>query len=127
MCARAQAKPKTPLILANGTALMLWLVGEQVYCSAANGTAYQYPLIDAEVTASAAGATGPVVRSTLDGTLYELATGRVLEWCPTGDSPLSLRNLLAGLKQAAAPVDLAVYATRVSAAGAVEVLIPVKA
>ena len=107
---------------------MLWLLDGKVYASAANGTAYQYPLVDAEVvTPAPAGAAGPVVRSALDGTSYELATGRVLEWCPKEDAPLSFRNLLAGLKQAATPVDLPVYKTRVAASGAVEVLITVKA
>ncbi len=126
---QTQSKPRTPVILANGTALMLWLVDGTVYASAANGTAYQYPLVDAEVvTPPPAGAAGPVVRSTLDGTTYELATGRVLEWCPKEDAPLSFRNLLAGLKQATTPVDLPVYQARVDkASGVVEVLITVKA
>jgi hypothetical protein len=116
------------LILANGLALMLFQVNGTTYCTAANGTAFQYPLIDAEVLPPVAGGSGsPVVRSTLDGTTYELATGKVLEWCPKEEAALSLRNLLAGLKAATAPVDLAVFATRVAAGGALEVLIPVKA
>ncbi len=124
---RAQAKPKQPLILANGTALMLWWLDGQVYCTAANGTAFQYPLVDGELVPGAGLAGGPAVRSPLDGTLYDLASGKVLDWCPKEDAPLSLRNMLAGLKQASPAVDLPVFATRLRAGGALEVLIPVKA
>jgi nitrite reductase/ring-hydroxylating ferredoxin subunit len=116
-----EAKSRLPVILANGTALIVWLVDGKLYCSAANSTAYQYPLLDAELLP------GPVVRSTLDGTTYELSSGKVLEWCPKEEATLSLRNVLAGLKQSTPPVDLAVYATRKTAVGVVEVLIPVKA
>ena len=116
-----------PIIMANGTALMLWLVDGTLYCSSANGTAYQFPLIDAELLPPATAGGAPVVRCTLDGTTYDLRRGAVLEWCPKEEAPLSFRNLLAGLKQSAPRVDLPVYSARAGAGGVVEVLIPVKA
>ena len=78
---------------------------EEWFCSDANSTAYsallsglllqhcprqaekptccpaEYPLADASVFASWQGK-GPAVQSKLDGTVYSLETGGVLEWCP---------------------------------------------
>ena len=124
--AASQAKQRVPVILANGLQLLVWCMDGELFCTAVNSTAFQYPLLDAEVVEPVpAGATAPVVRSKLDGTTYQLRDGKVLEWCPKEDSPLSLRNVFAGLKANTAPVPLPVYAVRTTAAGAVEVFIPV--
>ncbi len=118
-----QAKPRQPLILANGKSVIVWLVDGAVFCTAAAGTAFEYPLVDAVLFTSADGK--PAVRCTLDGCEYDLASGAVLAWCPKEEAPISMRNLFAGLKQNATPVPLPVYKTRVNAAGGVEALFPV--
>ena len=87
--------------------LLLWKLDGELFCSSVNSTAFQYPLLDADIVEPVpAGAKGPVVRSKLDGTTYQLRDGKVLEWCPKEDSPLSLRNFFAGLKTNAPPVPL---------------------
>ena len=124
--AASQTKPRVPVILANGLQLLLWKLEGELFCTAVNSTAFQYPLLDADVVEPVpAGATGPVVRSKLDGTTYQLRDGKVLEWCPKEESALSLRNLFAGLKTNAPPVPLPVYAMRTTKAGELEVFIPV--
>ena len=127
--AASQAKQRVPVILANGLQLLLWKLEGELFCSAVNSTAFQYPLLDAELVEPVpAGATGPVVRSKLDGTTYQLRDGKVLEWCPKEESALSLRNLFAGLKTNAPPVPLPVYAVKTAAkTGEIEVFIPVVA
>ena len=109
-------------------------------------TTYQYPLFESEVFEQAG---QPAIRCKLDGTAYDLvrarpracpprarqpmtragrglpprqATGRVLEWCPREDSPLSLRNVFATLKATTTPVPLIIYPTRVTKTGKVEIL-----
>lgn len=117
-----------PVILANGLQLLLWRLEGELFCTAVNSTAFQYPLLDAEVVQPVpAGATAPVVRVKLDGTTYQLRDGKVLDWCPKEDSPLSLRNVFAGLKTNTPPVPLPVYAVRATNAGVIEVFIPVAA
>ena len=126
--AASQTKPRVPVILANGLQLLLWKLEGELFCSAVNSTAFQYPLLDAELVEPVpAGATGPVVRSKLDGTTYQLRDGKVLEWCPKEESALSLRNLFAGLKTNAPPVPLPVYAVKTVKTGEIEVFIPVAA
>ena len=49
----------------------------------------------------------------LDGTTYDLATGKVLSWCPK-DNPL--RSLLGALKDRSEPVDLQVYPLQIRGA-----------
>ena len=97
--------------LANGVDLMLFLHGGEAYCAEAYSTAYKFPLSDAKVTA---GAAGPVITVPLDGTSYDLATGEVLEWCPT-DNPL--RAVLGALKKAEDPKPLQVFRTKVTEEG----------
>lgn len=46
----------------------------------------------------------------LDGTVYDLATGKVLSWCPKNTLA---RKVLGGLKDRAEPVDLPVYPVKV--------------
>ena len=53
------------------------------------------------------------MESPLDGTVYELATGRVLSWCPK-DTPM--RKLLGGIKDNADPVPLPVYPVKMGGA-----------
>jgi nitrite reductase/ring-hydroxylating ferredoxin subunit len=108
-------KPIKPVILKTGKAIVLYKVGDAVYCSDANSTAYQYPLTDATILDLP---TGPAVEVPLDGTQYDLATGKVLKWCP-GDSPV--RGVLGMLKSVTKAVDLPVYRTKVSENGRISV------
>ena len=57
-----------------GPAFAFLQVGDEVYCSDANSTAYQYPLVDASILKTKS---GPAVEVGLDGTTYDLATGKV--------------------------------------------------
>ena len=99
-------KPTLPKILRDNTAIVLYNVSGEVYCSDANSTAFKFPLIDANILESApachdfplygcprnlqylhgnraksiavhAGDDGPAVQVPLDGTVYELETGKV--------------------------------------------------
>lgn len=97
----------------------------QLYCTSASSPAFEYPLLDAELVLQPSGATS--VRSRLDGSLFDLATGKVQEWCPKEETPFSVRNLFATLKEKAPPVDLKVFQARADKLGNVEVLIPVRA
>ncbi|KAL4545876.1 hypothetical protein Ndes2526B_g05006 [Nannochloris sp. 'desiccata'] len=101
------SKPIKPIILATGKAICLYKVGEQIFCSDANSTAYQYPLADANILGLK---TGPAVESKLDGTVYDLATGRVMSWCPK-NTPV--RGFLGALKNKSEPIDLPIYPTKV--------------
>lgn len=44
-----QDKPTLPKILRDNTAIVLYKVGGEIYCSDANSTAFKFPLIDANV------------------------------------------------------------------------------
>ena len=46
----------------------------------------------------------------LDGTVYDLATGKVMSWCPKNNP---VRSLLGALKDKTEPTDLPVYPTKV--------------
>jgi nitrite reductase/ring-hydroxylating ferredoxin subunit len=65
-----------------------------------------------------AGAQGPAIETPLDGTQYDLRTGKVLRWCPK-DNPL--RSILGALKEKVEPVDLPVYPVQIKANGGVRV------
>ena len=119
--AELEAKPRMPIILANGTSVMLWRVGGSVFCTSATGTALAFPLVDAVLFLTPEGRHG--VRSPLDGTEYDLETGAVLTWCPPEDTVLSIRNFLTRAKRAETPVPLPVYRTRTGADGTIEALI----
>lgn len=101
--------------LANKRVLTLFKYKDKVYCTDAFSTAYQYPLIDGVITD---GTKGPVIETPLDGTKYELLTGKVVEWCPQ-DSVV--RNLLGALKKKVNPVDLPVHRTVIKEDGKVMV------
>ncbi len=101
------SKPIKPIILATGKAICLYKVGDQIYCSDANSTAYQYPLADANILGLK---TGPAVESKLDGSVYDLATGKVLSWCPKNNP---VRGFLGALKNKSEPIDLPMYPTKV--------------
>jgi len=105
-----EAKPIKALILANGNFCMV-RAGSMIFITACNSTAYQYPLIDGEIFE---GALGAAIRTPLDGTSYDLATGQVLEWCPQDNL---MRKFLGTLKKTAAPVPLPVYPTKVDDKG----------
>jgi nitrite reductase/ring-hydroxylating ferredoxin subunit len=103
-------KPIKALILANGNFCMV-RAGSMIFITACNSTAYQYPLIDGEIFE---GSLGAAIRTPLDGTSYDLATGQVLEWCPQDNL---MRKFLGTLKKTESPVPLPVYPTKVDDKG----------
>jgi nitrite reductase/ring-hydroxylating ferredoxin subunit len=102
------SKPIKAVILDTGKAICLYKVDSTIYCSDANSTAYQYPLADASLIQLKNGQ--PAVEVKLDGSVYELKTGRVVSWCPKNSL---VRNVLGSLKDKTEPVDLPVYAVEV--------------
>ncbi|KAG2494727.1 hypothetical protein HYH03_007241 [Edaphochlamys debaryana] len=88
----------------------------QIYAMDAYSTAYQYPLLDGKVEK---GADGPTIETKLDGTIYDLKTGKVVKWCPSDGSPI--RGFLRTLKANVEPVPLAVYPVVVQPDGKVMV------
>ena len=102
------SKPIKAVILESGKAICLFKVKDRVFCTDANSTAFQYPLADASIIELRDGR--PAVEVTLDGTVYDLETGKVITWCPKNNL---LRRVLGSLKDKVEPVDLPVYPTRV--------------
>jgi len=92
-------KSTIAVILANSNAYVLVSIPAptsaqsktEVFCVEAYSTAFKYPLSDAIVDNAKKTITSP-----LDGTIYSLETGAVLEWCPK-DNPL--RWVLGSLKE----------------------------
>jgi len=91
--------------------VMLYKVDGEVYCSDANSTAFQYPLTHAKIVS---GESGPAVEVPLDGTIYDLQSGKVLEWCPKNNL---VRKVLGSIKSAQQPKKLKVYPTQVDEEG----------
>ena len=80
-------------------------VDGELHCIEANSTAWGYPTIDVKVLRDR-GSAGLAVEVPLDGTVYDLVTGEVLEWCPSdgGDGMGGLlRKGLAVLKKDETP------------------------
>lgn len=100
-----------PIELATGRTLMLYKFENMVFISDANSTAYQFPMTDAKVYREGSSIATEVP---LDGTVYDLATGAVLKWCPR-DNPM--RNLLGTLKRAEKATPLKVYPVHVTKDG----------
>lgn len=109
------SKPIKPIILATGRALCLYKVDETIYATDANSTAYKYPLADASLLRIKG---APAVEVALDGTVYDLATGKVLSWCPKNTLA---RQVLGGLKDKTEPQDLPVYPVQLRPGGKVAV------
>lgn len=101
------SKPIKPVILANNQAICLYKVDDRVYCTDAASPAYKYPLADANLLSLK---TGPAVESPLDGSVFDLASGRVLSWCPKNNA---LRSVLGALKDKAEPADLKTFPVEV--------------
>ena len=93
--------------LPTGRAVCLVKVGSTIYCSDANSTAFKYPLADANLLQLKG---GTAVEVALDGTVYDLATGKVVSWCPKNTLG---RRILCTLKDRTQPVDLPVYPVRI--------------
>jgi nitrite reductase/ring-hydroxylating ferredoxin subunit len=98
------SKPIKAVILESGKAICLFKVESTIYCTDANSTAFQYPLADASIIQLKNGE--PAVEVKLDGTVYELATGRVVSWCPKNNP---IRSVLGSLKDKSEPEDLPTY------------------
>ena len=110
------SKPIKPIIFSTGRAICLYKVPEvaissdsskQFYCSDANSTSFKYPLADANILGLKS---GPAVEVKLCGTVYDLATGQVLSWCPKNNP---LRSVLGSLKDKTQPEPLPVYPVKV--------------
>ena len=80
--------------------------GGKVYACDVYSTAYKYPLMDGEVRKDSNYGDRWVIESPLDGTIYDLSSGKVLKWCP-GDT--AGRKLLGMLKRDVKPTDLQTY------------------
>eukprot|EP01025_Chloroclados_australasicus_P017325 TRINITY_DN18811_c0_g4_i1.p3 TRINITY_DN18811_c0_g4~~TRINITY_DN18811_c0_g4_i1.p3 ORF type:complete len:216 (-),score=19.60 TRINITY_DN18811_c0_g4_i1:168-785(-) len=102
-----EGKKTKAVILPTGKQLMMYKVDDDIYCSDAASTAFQYPLADAKIIE---GENGPIVEVKLDGTQYELKTGKVVKWCPQDNL---VRNFLGKLKSSSQPIDLNVYPVEV--------------
>ena len=98
------------LELANGNSIMIQYA-DQVFVTSCYSTAFKYPLIDGELFD---GPAGPAIRVPLDGTTYDLTTGKVIEWCPK-DNPI--RMVLGSLKGGTPPEALPVYPVQVDGDG----------
>ncbi|KAK9809056.1 hypothetical protein WJX72_008605 [[Myrmecia] bisecta] len=101
-----EEKPTKPIILKDGTAIMLYQVDDEIYCSDANSTAFQFPLANAKIVQRKS---GPAIEVALDGTIYDLATGEVIVWCPKNTL---VRRVLGTLKEKDSPRKLQVYPTK---------------
>lgn len=86
---------------------MISRYGDQVFCSAPNSTAYQFPLSDARIFERAG---KPAIEVPLDGTVYDLQNGQVLEWCPKTNP---IRWMLGSLKAQAHQAALQVFPVEV--------------
>jgi len=84
----------------------LYNVDGAIYCSDANSTAYKFPLTNAKIIERDG---SPAVEVALDGTVYDLETGKVLSWCPKNNP---LRAFLGYIKSSTPPEDLKVYPTQ---------------
>lgn len=104
-------KNTKPVELATGRTLMLYKFENMVFISDANSTAYQFPMTDAKVYREGSSIAAEVP---LDGTVYDLATGAVLKWCPK-DNPM--RSLLGTLKSVEKSTPLKVYPVHITKDG----------
>jgi len=86
-----------------------------IFCTDANSTAFKYPLADANLLKLNS---GPAVETKLDGTVYDLRTGKVVSWCPKNNP---IRAVLGSLKDKSVPEDLAVHSVRLESDGRVKV------
>ncbi|KAG2454169.1 hypothetical protein HYH02_001204 [Chlamydomonas schloesseri] len=100
----------------NKQVVVLHQYQDTIYAMNAYSTAYQYPLIDAKIED---GPDGPTITTPLDGTIYDLKTGKVIKWVPSDGSPI--RGLLRTLKADVKPVPLPVYPVLVKTDGTVMV------
>ncbi|GIL76790.1 hypothetical protein Vretimale_8727 [Volvox reticuliferus] len=100
--------------------VVLHMYNDVLYAMDAFSTAYQYPLIDGKLADSSE---GPTIETPLDGTVYDLKTGKVIKWCPSDGSPI--RGVLRTLKASVNPVPLPVYPVVVQPDGRVMVRLSV--
>ena len=104
--------------LPDGTVLCLFFVADpgggaapRAYATEMYSSAFKYPLVDAEAVVDGRSAR---VTVPFDGTVYDLATGAVLDWCP-GNTPV--RALLGAVKSRVEPAPIRVYPARVGGDG----------
>jgi len=115
LCNVSELNDKPPMgrkaVAVDGTDLLVVRCSEdEVYVCQVAGTAYEFPLVDGTVETQLGGAWS--ISSPLDGSVYDLATGNVVFWCPT--DTVARRVLNAKPKD---PVPLRVYETRLVDSG----------
>lgn len=96
-------------------AVVLVRSGEEFFCTDAKSTAYQFPLVDANLVEVEG---KPAIECPLDGTVYDLRTGKVLEWCPKNNV---IRAFLGKLKEKDKPIKLQTYPLSVGEEGEIYV------
>lgn len=141
---RRSAKPRAPLTLAfpvsnvcvfipnaqrhfpfffGDRGYTLLNVDGELYCCEANSPGWGYPTVDA-VVLRGRGKEGLAIEIPLDGSVYDLATGEVLEWMPNDKGSGMqgmLRKGLNSLKKDETPSPIGVYDVQVLEDGNVAV------
>lgn len=122
-------KATKAVTLRTGRVLVLYRVGDTVFCSDVESPAYRYPMHDARVfKATGDGVEGgdiPAAECPLDGSVFDLRTGAPLVYCPTDRGGGVVRGLLGALKQKTEPSPLLVHPVFVD--GAKRVFVKVRA
>lgn len=98
-------------------------VDGELYCCEANSPGWGYPTVDA-VVLRGRGKEGLAIEIPLDGSVYDLATGEVLEWMPNDKGSGMqgmLRKGLNSLKKDETPSPIGVYDVQVLEDGNVAV------
>lgn len=108
-------RPTRAVVLKDKSVVMLYNIDGDVYCSDANSTAFKFPLTHAKIVK---GEAGPAVEVPLDGTIYDLETGKVLDWCPQNNI---VRKILGSIKSTQQPKKLKVYPAQVDGDGNISV------
>lgn len=121
-------KATKAVALKTGRVLVLYRVGDSVFCSDVESPAYRYPMHDARVFKAdgegkeAAGGEVPAAECPLDGCVFDLRTGSPLVWCPGGGL---VRGMLGALQQKQQPSPLLVHPVFID--GAKRVYVKVRA
>jgi nitrite reductase/ring-hydroxylating ferredoxin subunit len=121
-------KSTKAVALKTGRVLVLYRVGDSVFCSDVESPAYRYPMHDARVFKAdsegkeAVGGEVPAAECPLDGCVFDLRTGAPLVWCPGGGL---VRGVLGALQQKQTPSPLLVHPVFID--GAKRVYVKVRA
>jgi len=124
-----KGKATKAVTLRTGRVLVLYRLGDTVFCSDVESPAYKYPMHEARVFSSdAAGLEGgdvPAAECPLDGSVFDLRTGAPLVYCPNDRGGGLVRGMLSALKQKSEPSPMQVHPVFVD--GAKRVYVKVRA